>query len=441
MKKYDSFFNKREKYTQLINKILLPNTKTIYNTSRNHENPLNLIYKNALSKSDKNFAFKTDSNYFLSEMKNMGSNLKYKLLSKKSDSIKKAKSINKYEEMKDFSNVIKHLEKWDKEHCFFNKDKGNISLLYKNLTTYYRNNNMINEEKNINLIDNMLKVKPDFRQFVYNNYINQNKLLKELIMRSPTKIIEKDENNKDKDNNKIKSDSNNKDVTNNENEDIFTNLLNKKKEDKKNNFFPHKIMKERIKYEKELHQKLFFLNNLLFNKKYIKDEKKKELDKLYETKNKLISDYNDTFNKDIKNYWIRYDEYDHNFKKRKQILNPEIAKERKGIKKKTTMETDYISSQLKNMEYLKNNKISKLNYEMIQKQKLLKKEYIEKYKQLNNQKDTLENDIKIINYELEYYKHVNDELLREYKSYYMEILKKGFRLKERWPFMVGEKFN
>ena len=427
MKKYDSFYKKKEKYSQLINNMLLQKTKTIYNTSRNRENNLNTFYKNALSKSDKNFAMKTDSNYFLSEIRNINSNLKYKLLSKKYENIKKAKSINKYEEMKDFSNVIKHLEKWDKEHCYINKDKGNFSLLYNNLITYYRDNNLINEEKNIQLIDNMLKVKPTFRQFLYNNYINQNKLLKELIMRSPTKIIDSNEI-KYKGNNKHKSnDLNNKNIINkNKIEDIFTNLLNKKNEDKKNNdFYPHKIMKEKLKYEKELHQKLFFLNNLLFNKKYIKEEKKKELDKLYEAKNKLIIEYNENFKIDIKQYWIRYDEYDYNYKKRKELLNTEMNKERKSMKKTTTIKSDYLSLQLKNMEYLKNNNITSLNNEMIKKQKQLKNEYIEKFKKINEQKDSLEKEIKIINYELEYYKHVNDELLREYKSYYIEILKKG----------------
>ena len=428
MKKYDSFCKKKEQYSQLINNMLLQKTKTIYNTSRNRENHLNAFYKNVLSKSDKNFAMKTDSNYFLSEIRNINCNLKYKLLKKKYESIKKAKSIKKYEEMKDFSNVIKHLEKWDKEHCNINKDKGNFSSLYNNLITYYRDNNLIDEEKNIHLIDNMLKVKPTFRQFLYNNYINQNKLLKELIMRSPTKIIGSNEI-KNKDNNKHKSnDLNNKNIINNKNkiEDIFTNLLNKKNEDKKNNdFYPHKIMKEKLKYEKELHQKLFFLNNLLFNKKFIKDEKKKELDKLYEAKNKLIIEYNENFKIDIKQYWIRYDEYDYNYKKRKELLNTEMNKERKSMKKKTTIKSDYLSLQLKNMEYLKNNNITSLNNEMIKKQKQLKNEYIEKFKKINEQKDSLEKEIKIINYELEYYKHVNDELLREYKSYYIDILKKG----------------
>ena len=437
MKRNNSNKNKKEKNPFLNNivkdncNISLPKMKTINNISRNKENYFENHIKHKLkSKSNKHFSIKTETNYFMSDINNLNNNLKYHFVSKKmkkynsNENINKLKNINKDEEMKDYSNIIKHLEKWDKEHCYLNKNKGSSSLLYNNLITYYRNNNLIEEEKNIHFIDSMLKVKPGFRQFLYNGVLTQNKLLKELIMRSPTKIIKKDDVHKD---NKDNIENRINDMINKNNEDIFINLLNKKDEDKKNNdFYPNKLMKEKLKYEKELHQKLLYINNLLFNKKYIKDEKKQKLEKIYDTKNKLVIDYNDKFSKDIKQYWIRYDEYDYNFKKRKEILNPEITKEKKASKKKLNgNKTDYLSSQLKNMEYLKNNKISSLNFEMINKQKKLKNEYIEKFKSLNDEKDILENDINIINNELEYYKHVNDELLREYKTYYMDILKKG----------------
>ena len=74
---------------------------------------------------------------------------------------------------------------------------------------------------------------------------------------------------------------------------------------------------------------------------------------------------------------------------------------------------------------MKKSQLSSLNMEMLRKQKKLKTEYIQKVKKINQQKDILENDIKIINRELEYYKHANNELLREYKNYYMDILKQG----------------
>ena len=66
-----------------------------------------------------------------------------------------------------------------------------------------------------------------------------------------------------------------------------------------------------------------------------------------------------------------------------------------------------------------------LNNEITKKQRNLKNEYIEKFKELNKEKDILENNIIVLNNEINYYKHINDELLKEYKLYYMNILKKG----------------
>ena len=435
IKSDNSIVNNNENFISLPNndnKIRFPNMKTINAISRNFDNDLNEIYKYRLTnKYNKNILLKTDSKYFMNDKK-------YKLISKKIKKYNSNLNINNYkinkekkeDDKTDYSTILKYLEKWDKEHCYQNKDKGSTSLLYKNLINYYKNNNLINEEKNLNTIDNMLKIKPGFLQFLYNGYFNQNKLLKDLIMRTPSN------NNKNKVNNDNKTENNNNTIHlyNNsnkikkKNEDVFIKLLNKKKEDKKNNdFYPNKIFKEKIKYEKDLHQKLLFINNLLFNKKFMKEEKKKLLDLIYEEKNKLIVSYNEKFNKDIKQYWLRYDEYDYSYKKRIEILNPNINinKEQLNKRKSLSNKINFFSSHIKNIESLKNNKISSLNTEMIIKQKQLKNEYIEKFQNYNKEKDILENDIKIINNELGYYKHVNDELLREYKTYYMDILKKG----------------
>ena len=395
--------------------LLFPKMKTINNISRNYDNNLESV----------RLSNKTDKvKYFLSEYNSK--NLKYQIINRKMRKYKsniniknkKAKKGYKDEEYKDYSAMIKHLEKWDKEHCKINKNKGDTSLLYNNLIMYYKNNNLVNEEKNLNLIDNMLKTKNGFQQFLYNGYLNQNNLLKDLIMRNPT--IKKNKINKEDE--KINENKNN---NNNNKDDVFIKLLNIKKEEKKNrDFYPNKILKERLKYEKELHQKLFFINNLLFNKKFLKEEKKKLLDKIYEEKNKMIIDYNDKYSKDMKQYWLRYDEYDYKFKRKAQIINPDINNKSLSPRRKSVAFSG-LSSHIKNMEYIKNNKITSLNVEMLRKQKNLKNEYVEKIQNYNSEKNKLEKEIKIINNEIIYYKQVNDELLREYKFYYMDILKKG----------------
>ena len=395
--------------------LLFPKMKTINNISRNYDNNLDSV----------RLSNKTDKvKYFLSEYNSK--NLKYQIINRKMRKYKsniniknkKTKKGYKDEEYKDYSAMIKHLEKWDKEHCKTNKNKGDTSLLYNNLIMYYKNNNLVNEEKNLNLIDNMLKTKNGFQQFLYNGYLNQNNLLKDLIMRNPT--IKKNKINKEDE--KINENKNN---NNNNKDDVFIKLLNIKKEEKKNrDFYPNKILKERLKYEKELHQKLFFINNLLFNKKFLKEEKKKLLDKIYEEKNKMIIDYNDKYSKDMKQYWLRYDEYDYKFKRKAQIINPDINNKSLSPRRKSVAFSG-LSSHIKNMEYIKNNKITSLNVEMLRKQKNLKTEYVGKIQNYNSEKNKLEKEIKIINNEIIYYKQVNDELLREYKFYYMDILKKG----------------
>jgi len=381
---------------------------------------------------------KTDSNFYLSRNRIKKNYLKNELMFNRNikkynshENIKNFKKKREEDETKDIS-IIKRLDRWDKEHCYANKDKEDVSILYKNLINYYKSNNLKDEEKNIKIIYNMLKTKPSFKQYLINGIASNNKFLKELMMRSPMKrtvVNEDKKNHKNKDQKYLfKSYLSCNDINKNNNEDAFTNLFNKKEEETNiNDFFSIKIMKEKLKYEKDLYQKLLFINNLLFNKKFLKEEKKNELEEIYETKNRLILDYHDKFNKDIKQYWLRYDEYDYNFKKKIEILTPGNIEE--GVIKKKASGS-FKNSYIKNMEYIKKNRINYLNSEILKKQKELKKEYIEKFKEINDKILILEKDLKIINDEISYYKHINDELLRECKTYYLDILKKGVDIRK-----------
>ena len=405
-----------------------------------NNNNFNSINENKNYNKTRKSLIKTDSNFFLSRNTMKKNNLKNELMFNRNikkynshENIKNYTKKREEDESKDFS-IIKGLDRWDKEHCYVNKDKEDVSMLYKNLINYYKSNNLINEEKNIRIIFSMLKTKPSFKQYLINGTASNNKFLKELMMRSPTKrrvSNEEKKNHKNKDQKYLyKSHLSFKDINdnNNNNEDAFTNLLNKKEEENNiNDFFSTKVMKEKLKYEKDLYQKLLFVNNLLFNKKFIKEEKKNELEGIYETKNRLMIDYNDKFNKDIKQYWLRYDEYDYNFKKKIEILAP-VNNEDLSIKKKPS--GSFKNSYIKNMEYIKKNRINYLNSEMLKKQKELKKEYIEKFKEINDKILNLEKDLKIINDEISYYKYINDELLREFKTYYLDILKKGVDIRK-----------
>ena len=434
-----SFSSKNIKNDNIINNKTLdlkfPKIRIIDNNNFNSISE----FKDYNSSIKRKSLIKTDSNFFLNRNRMKKNILKNELKFNRNnikkfnsyENIKNNKKKGEGEETEDFS-IIKRLDRWDKEHCYINKDKEDVSMLYNNLINYYKSNNLMNEEKNIKIIYGMLKTKPSFKQYLINGFASNNKFLKELMMRSPTKRTVVNEEKKDHKNKEQKYAYKNhfscNDINKNNNEDAFANLLNKKEEeDNINDFFSLKIMREKLKYEKDLYQKLLFINNLLFNKKFIKEEKKNELERIYETKNRLMNDYHDKFNKDIKQYWLRYDEYDYNFKKKIEILAPGNIEER-AIKKKAS--GSFKSSYIKNMEYIKKNRINYLNSEILKKQKELKKEYIEKFKEINDKIVVLEKDLKIINDEISYFKHINDELLRECKTYYLDILKKGVDIRK-----------
>ena len=222
--KSENVKNKKKDYFRAHNEnnLVFPKMNTMNKISRNFSNNFNISNQGKLyNKTSTNFGFKTEQNFFKDNLKNF----KYQYLLKKlqkyynNENIKIKIKENK-EEFKDYSIIMKHLEKWDKEHCYKNKDKSDITLLFRSLINYYKDNNLINEEKNLYNIENMLKEKPGFKQFLYNGYLNQNNLLKELIMRSPTRRKMKEEKQINEDR-KCLSDKK-------FNEDGFINLLKKK---------------------------------------------------------------------------------------------------------------------------------------------------------------------------------------------------------------------
>ena len=77
------------------------------------------------------------------------------------------------------------------------------------------------------------------------------------------------------------------------------------------------------------------------------------------------------------------------------------------------------------MNFIKNTKLNSIKLELNKNMEKLGSEYKGKFKEVNKQKKEMEEQIAIINNELNYYKQVNEELIREHRTYYMGILKKG----------------
>ena len=379
----------------------------------------------------------------------------------------------------EYSNLIKKLDRWDEDNCLV-KSNDKITL-YNNLNKFYKKKSMFQELKNLNTMESLLKSKT-----------NYDKLLKDRL---------------DYKNNKINSDilvpKNGKDHKNLFNHNYKRNERNRKAEINKFQFETDdlRLLSEKIKYETQLHNDLIFVNSILYNKKLLKTENLKRLEELYKARAELKNAYDKNYNYNMKDYWSRYDEYEHRYKKlenlitsqsKKDLENEENDKEnlnekdkeeeidnnqikdeeeknnketlekmdnstdennirnknrkfhytspspRKKSNRKVATNTDVgikrthnrklSSSQtkfMKEMNFIKATKINTINFEMKKKMERLRLDYQKKIKEIDEIQVNLEEEIKINKNEISYYKQVNEELIKEYRNYYLKILKKG----------------
>ena len=199
------------------------------------------------------------NNYFNESKKNEVNNLQSK-------TEKIQKTIDN-----DYSYLMKKLDNWDKDHCI--KNNKDFFSLYDTLSSYYKKNNLYEEENNLNFADNIVRQKIN-----YNKY-KENK-------------TNKDFENEPKNDNANKKIKNNEESNMNEqNKGAFLNSLirnNLYKDTPKNKIdLNNKMMKERLDYENQLHNELIFVNNMLYNRKFVKKEKNKELNKVFIQLDKL----------------------------------------------------------------------------------------------------------------------------------------------------------
>ena len=360
-----------------------------------------------------------------------------------------------------YSVMIKNLDMWDKDHCHDNKTRENsnqFNLLYE----YFDEHNLSQEKSDLLYASNIIKVRHE-----NNNNDNENKQ-KNKIMMDLMKGRKKERGNI------FRSSIYNKQLKLGElfdkkytkefddNFDLDPDTLNLLLEDQMKSMFYNQIIKDRIKYEKQLHDDLLKINNIIFKRKNIKEEKTKKLKEYYAELTKLKKEYDNEYTKNRKTYWIRYDSYEHYYKNLKETgnLNYHIQLRKKAEyedllesgkrmsirdetlegkiiykspspkKRKTSIVDKNILSiyknSLKSLESEKNMKLLQMNNEMNAKLREIENYYGTKMNKINNIKKRLENDIKILKLELNYYKGINDELVHEHKVYYMNKLKKGY---------------
>ena len=359
-----------------------------------------------------------------------------------------------------YSTIIKNLDIWDKDHCKENRDNANKNL-FKFLRDYYEKNKLTQEKDDLIYASNVRNQRYEKKNFEENEGKNRNKIFMDLINRR------KRESGTILKNNLYKTQLKFSELFDikyqkafDENLDIDPDTFNLLLEDEIKNFFYNQIIKDRIKYEKQLHNDLLRINNIIYKTKNLKHKKTLKLKQYEKELSNLKKEYNEKYSKNRKAFWYTYDNYEHYYKALKKngninylnILKKEaddfMEDENKiNIKDESLMERAIYKSpnpkkrktsivdkntltiyrqKFKNVDDEKKFRLLQMNNEMNAKLKELKKFYEDKVKEIIEKQKILENEVKIHRLEINYYKGINDELIREHKVYYMNKLKKGY---------------
>ena len=328
---------------------------------------------------------------------------------KKSKSKVNLKAINNNKNKKDdYSLLMKKLEIWDKEHL--SQTKEDPDILYSKLSNLYRKVNLKKELKKLEQFNNLLKSKSNFNKIMEKG-AKTNKILEEFF------------NKRNKDQGSILSNNISKTKTRfnfslfnsksqkeiEQNIGVDSKTLNAMNARDLNNEYYNKVIKDKMKYENQLHDELISVNNEIYDKKIEKKETTEKLNNIYIHKTQLTKDFNKLFNR------------------RKSILEKfqeDYEREHNNNNKKKKKEIYGKGTKINN--FLKSMKASQKNEELKNNIKSTKEQYIENMKTIDTEREICINDIKRIEQEMNYYKQINDELIKEHRQYYMEILKNGY---------------
>ena len=322
-------------------------------------------------------------------------------IKKKSKSKVNLKASNNNKNKKDdYTLLMKKLEIWDKEHL--SQVKEDPDILYSKLSTLYRKVNLKKEQKKLEQFNYLLKSKSNFNKIMERG-AGTNKILEEFF----------NKRNKDQgsilSNNISKTSKSQKEIG--ENIGVDNKTLNAMNTRDINNEYYNKVIKDKMKYENQLHEELISVNNEIYDKKIQKKETTEKLSNIYIHQSQLTKDFNHLFNKRKsilekfqEDYEREHNNNNNNKKKKKEIYG-------KGTK-------------LNN--FLKSMKASQKNEELKDNIITTREQYIKNMKTIDTERETCLNDMKRIEQEMNYYKQVNDELMKEHRQYYMEILKNGY---------------
>ena len=425
----DSFFSPKQKSKKDINKNrLLSNYMRFKKNNIKTEKfikKINLINPKYKRTKTKLFCSDTTKNYSLNKLKPEKICSITNITNTQSDSKDDLKNNNE----KKYNLIMKHLDLWDKDHTKEKKER-NLSSLHNSLLNYYKKNNLTDEIKKLENTEIMLKRKYNYKEY--------KKIRRKSISSVDSTLFTNSNINKnDKNFSFSYTHCNPNDLINlNKFFPLFFNNNIKSKLE-----FDEEILKEKIQYENGLHNELMMINDTILTKQTLKKEKVKESEKLYNESNRLQIEHENHRGNYIQSYLFKCDEYDHSVKKiLPGILGPEFnynefkkIKKQKKIKGKSNSlyalleekDKEEKSEKLKEVEFIRKNKIISMGMEMKSKLKKIEDDYKKIIENITQKRKELETEIKIINEELFYYQNINDELIKEYRSYYLEILKNG----------------
>ena len=216
---------------------------------------------------------------------------------KKSKSKVNLKAINNNKNKKDdYSLLMKKLEIWDKEHL--SQTKEDPDILYSKLSNLYRKVNLKKELKKLEQFNNLLKSKSNFNKIMERG-AGTNKILEEFF------------NKRNKDQGSILSNNISKTKTRfnfslfnsksqkeiEQNIGVDSKTLNAMNARDLNNEYYNKVIKDKMKYENQLHDELISVNNEIYDKKIEKKETTEKLNNIYNHKTQLIKDFNKLYGK------------------------------------------------------------------------------------------------------------------------------------------------
>ena len=296
---------------------------------------------------------------------------------------------------------VMKLSLWDKENIGSNKD--NHKNLYQTLTHFYKKIKNPQILRDLDKYNTLLEKKSKFNTFVEEAALNtNNKILLDFVNRGKKEqgsiLYNSISKTKSRFDYYLFNEKNQKDFQTDLNIDSST--LNTLKTENMNNDYYRKVIREKMQQEATTREEIMDISKKVFQKKREAMSYEEQLTLIYDERNKEISEFNEKKNK-IK----------------KELLNfqQDFEEKKKIIKKMNRLD-----------QLVKINKATAYNNNLEHKLTQLNNELEKKIAVFNIQKEKILKKISVAQKEEEFYKKVLNELIRDQRRYYLDILKKGY---------------